>query len=148
MRSALIFAIALLAAAAAIAQTPAATDPAPATTNATTDQPVPTPDYSQSHIAQILRTNVEPPEQKSSIEFHAGAVSFRALGTSWRIVYLPILMPLSGSRFGTSREWPDPFALTNTPIATTPRSWRTQREMNAERKRIERVTRIKVTPEQ
>ena len=74
-------------------------------------------------------------------------MSFRALGTRWRFIYLPIMMPLSGTRLGaTMDDWPDPFALTGTPVATPMRAWRTQRALNAERKRIERITRLKVEP--
>lgn len=111
--------------------------------------PAPQPDYSQKRLTEILSSNVEPPPRQSNVEFEVGAVSFRALGTRWRFIYLPIMMPLSGTRLGASmNEWPDPFSLTGTPIATPMRSWRTQRAMNAERKRIETITRIKVEPSQ
>jgi hypothetical protein len=44
----------------------------------------------------------------------------------------------------TTQEWPDPFSLTNTPIATPPRAWRTQRRIDAEMRRIEQTERAKI----
>jgi len=49
-----------------------------------------------------------------------------------------------GTRPTTSREWPDPFALTHTSIATTPRSFTTHRAVNAEIRRIEKTERAKI----
>jgi hypothetical protein len=61
----------------------------------------------------------------------------------WRIIYLPIAMPFSGSVRGSnpSSMWPDPFALTGTEFASTPRTWRDNREVSRERRRIERSER-------
>jgi hypothetical protein len=86
-----------------------------------------------------------PPPRPRKVTFHFGGFEFRALGIRWRINYLPIAAPLPGTRFATTREWPDAFALTNTPIATTPRSWHTQRQVNAEMRRIEKTERAKVS---
>jgi hypothetical protein len=93
----------------------------------------------------LLRLFVEAAKQESEnpIRYRRGAIEFQALGTSWRFNYLP-MMPLSGTMGGVTQEWPDPFALTNTVIATSPRSWRTRRDVNAELKRIEKSERAKI----
>jgi hypothetical protein len=93
----------------------------------------------------LLRLFVEAAKQESEnpIRYRRGAIEFRALGTSWHFNYLP-MMPLSGTMGGVTQEWPDAFALTNTVIATSPRSWRTRRDVNAELKRIEKSERAKI----
>lgn len=107
-------------------------------------QEEPRPDYSRDTLLRLLVQD-DPPRRTGDVQFHVGAIEFGALGTRWRFNYIPIMMPLPGTRFTTTREWPDAFALTNTPIATPPRAWRTQREVNAEIRRIERVTKPKAT---
>lgn len=98
------------------------------------------PDYSKDTLLRLM-ADQKPPEHEPRIQFHIGSVAFKALGTEWNFVYLPIMMPLSGTRFGVTREWPDPFTLTGTPIATPPRLWRPDRRaINRELKRIERTT--------
>lgn len=100
-----------------------------------------TPDYSRD---TLLRLFAEAAEDERPISYRRGAIVFRALGTTWRFHYLPIMVPLSGTGFGTTdvmQEWPDPFALTGTQIATGPRAWRTRRDVNAEMRRIERTER-------
>ena len=100
------------------------------------------PDYSKD---TLLRLFVEAAKQESEnpIRYRRGAVEFRALGTSWRFNYLP-MMAMHGTLNGVSMELPDPFMLTGTAIATSPRSWRTRREVNAELKRIEKLERAKI----
>ena len=56
----------------------------------------------------------------------------------------PVERPLSGSEFRTTQTLPDPFSLTRTQIATSKRAWRTQRTLNAELRRIERLERAKI----
>ena len=103
-------------------------------------------DYSRD---TLMRLFVAPPQDYSDrgVRFNYGVVEFNAIGTHWQ--FNPIMLPLVGARLRTTREWPDAFTLTNTAIATSPRAWRTQRAMNAELRRIERVTKpkakIKVT---
>src|SRR5215210_6382965 len=85
-------------------------------------------DVSRENLQKFVASIPEPPPPRPrNVTFHAGAIEFRALGMRWRIAYLPILPPLPGTRPTTTREWPDPFALTQTSIATTPRSWTTRR---------------------
>jgi hypothetical protein len=99
-------------------------------------------DYSKD---TLLRLFIDAAEQESEhpISYGGGAVAFDALGTSWRFNYYP-MMPFSGTLGGITQEVPDPLALTNTVLATPKRAWRTRREINAERKRIDATERAKV----
>jgi hypothetical protein len=97
------------------------------------------PDYSRDNLQRLVAEIPEPPEREPRVQFGFGTVSFRALGTSWRFNYLPIMAPLAGTAMTTSRQTPDAFSLLGTPIAETPQTFRDRREMNAERRRIERI---------
>jgi hypothetical protein len=114
-------------------------------TSAAFAQDAPRPDYTRP---SLLRLFVEAGEGDSlAVRYRDGAVSFRALGTSWQINYPQLLAPLSGTAFGSTavtQTYPDPFALTGTPIATSKRAWRTRREINAELRRIDQTERAKV----
>ncbi|HJQ36177.1 MAG TPA: hypothetical protein VKB93_03470 [Thermoanaerobaculia bacterium] len=102
-------------------------------------------DASPERLRKFVASIPEPPPPRPhKLTFRFGAIEFRAFGTRWRISYLPGLTPLAGTRMTTTREWPDAFALTNTAIATTPRSWHTQRQINAEMRRIEKTEMAKV----
>ena len=109
--------------------------------------PPPRIDASPESLRQFVASIPEPPpKQPRKVTFRFGMIEFRALGMRWRIGYLPIETPLPGTRFGIpTKEWPDAFALTGTQIATTPRSWHTQRQVNAEIRRIEKTERAKVS---
>jgi hypothetical protein len=116
------------------------------------EEPAPPPDYSRDTLFQIFANEVERGETERRFKHEFGAVSFRALGMRWRIGYLPFLMPMPGSRPWIQGErWPDPFLLTGTQIASPPRTWRHQREMSAELRRIEKRLKetaiVKVKPE-
>lgn len=107
--------------------------------------PPTTPDYSKPALQRFVMSIPEPPPPRvRNVRFHVGAVEFGAMGTRWRFNYLPIMTPLSGSRLGVTQEWPDPFSLTGTAVATPKRAWRTQREVNAELRRIEKSERAKI----
>jgi hypothetical protein len=99
-------------------------------------------DYSKDTLLRLF-INAAEHESENPIRYRRGAIEFRALGTSWRFNYLP-MMPLSGTLGGVSMEPPDPFALTNTVLATPKRAWRTRREVNAELRRIEAMERARV----
>ncbi|HEX9161132.1 MAG TPA: hypothetical protein VF980_05425 [Thermoanaerobaculia bacterium] len=107
----------------------------------------PKPDYSREKLIQIFANEPvkEPVEPRMQLGF--GYVDFKALRMRWRIAYLPILMPLSGSvPWASNRAFgnlPDPFAATGTEIAYGPRTWRDMRDMNAELKRIERTEKVR-----
>jgi len=115
-----------------------------------TPAPAPKPDYSRQSIMRLLMNNddEDTDRQRRPSHFdHFGAVEFHALGTDWHFNYLPVMLPLSGTGFGmnaTSQSWPDPFALTNTQIATSQRAWRTRRNVKAELRRIEKSERAKL----
>ncbi len=102
------------------------------------------PDYSKDSLMRVLRAQAEEDKDKPAVRFYVGAVEFNAIGTRWRFNYLPIMTPLSGSRVGVTNEWPDPFSLTGTAIATPKRAWRTQRQMDAELRRINESEKKKV----
>jgi hypothetical protein len=93
------------------------------------------PDYSRDTLLRIFAE--QPEEEQPDVRFYVGAVEFRAMGSDWRFVYAPLL-PLSGSIIGVTQEWPDPFALTRTAIATPARVNRS-REFREELRRIDRV---------
>ena len=128
MRTAALMAVLVLVASQALAQ----------------DSPAPKPDYSRPTLIRILSGIEAPPEVEKAIRFHFGSVEFRALGTRWRIAYLPIMMPFSGSvnyGRGLGSNFPDPFVLTGTEIPQTARTWRDQRALSGELRRIERTQR-------
>ena len=110
------------------------------------DADEPAVDYSRPTLLRIV-VEAQREEDRRAIRFEDGSVTFRALGTNWH--FTPIMLPFVGTRFTTSKEWPDAFSLTGTPIATSPRAWARRRELNKELRRIEQVTRpkakIKVT---
>ena len=101
-----------------------------------------TRDYSKDTLLRLFADAAEQ-EGENPIRYRRGAVEFRALGTSWRFNYLP-MMPMSGTLGGITQELPDPFALTGTVLATPKRAWRTRREINAELRRIEAMERARV----
>ena len=99
------------------------------------------PDYSRENLQKFVAAIPEEPEPDRRIRFYWGAIEFSALGQNWR--FSPV-GPLSGSIMRTTQEWPDPFSLTGTPIATPKRAWKTQRKVNAELRRIEKMERAKI----
>lgn len=97
----------------------------------------PQPDYSRESLQRFVASIPEPPpEGKHNVHFGLAGISFTAFGQQWRIGLLP---PLSGSIPRTTLEWPDPFLLTRTEIATTPRTYASHRALNAEMRRIRRL---------
>jgi hypothetical protein len=111
----------------------------------TTDTtPAAKPDFSRENLQRFVAEIPEPPKPDRKLRFYVGAVEFGAIGTRWRFNYLPFMTPLSGTRMGISQEMPDPFSLTGTVIATPRRAWRTQRQVNAEMRRIEQTERAKL----
>lgn len=104
-------------------------------------QEEPKPDYSRENLQKFVAAIPEEPERDRRIRFYWGAVEFSALGQRWRV---GPMAPLSGSIMRTTQEWPDPFSLTGTPIATPRRAWYTQRKLNSELRRIEKLERAKI----
>ena len=96
------------------------------------------PDYSRPTLLRILADQPEPDDRK--VEYPFGAIQIEGRSTRWLIGYLPFLMPLSGSvptGRGLGSDFPNPFVLTHTDYAFTPRTWRDNRAMSRELRRIE-----------
>lgn len=101
-----------------------------------------TPDYSKDTLLRLFAENPEREEAESRFEHRFGAIQFRTGSVRWRVGYLPFFMPLHGATpWDHHQRWPDPFILTGTEIATTPRSFRDRRAANAELRRIDRKLR-------
>jgi len=114
--------------------------------NALGQTELPKPDYSPEALRQFVAlSNEDHPPVPSTVHWGFGGVEFRALGMNWHIMYLPFAMPFSGSvRYSDpSSMWPDPFALTHTELAETPRTFSDKREVSKERKRIEASMKVK-----
>jgi hypothetical protein len=109
-----------------------------------TDTSTTKPDFSRPSLQRFVLSIPAEPKRERSVRFHVGAVEFGAIGTRFRFNYLPIMAPISGTRLAVSREWPDPFSLTQTAVATPKRAWRTQRNLNAELRRIEKTERARI----
>ncbi len=101
-------------------------------------QEAPKPDYSRENLQRFVAAIPEPPKHERNFRFYWGAVEFTTLGQRFRV---GPMMPFSGSIMRTTQEWPDPFALTGTIIATPKRAWHTQRKINSELRRIDRLER-------
>jgi hypothetical protein len=81
------------------------------------------PDYSRDALLHfVARNDVKmsplpdhlPPGR---IQWHFGWMEFRGLGMQWRIVYLPIAVPLAGSGLQNAARVPNPLEMANTPFA-------------------------------
>lgn len=98
------------------------------------------PDYSREAVQRFVMS-MDVDEDEIQHEYDPMAVNFAAFGTTWRVGLPQAVMPLSGSMMnGVTQTFPDPFALTRTSIATSPRAWRTQRAHRAELRRINRLS--------
>ena len=105
----------------------------------------PKPDYSRPTLLRIAVAKDR--AERRAIRIEENTITFNALGTRWR--FIPVMLPLAGTRPTTTKEWPDAFALTSTPYATLPRTFVARRDINKELARIDKVTKkkakIKVT---
>ncbi|MBV8546021.1 MAG: hypothetical protein JO088_14865 [Acidobacteria bacterium] len=81
------------------------------------------PDYSRDALLHfVARDDIKmsplpdhlPPGR---IEWHVGWLQFRGLGMQWRVVYLPIAMPLAGSGMQSTGRVPDPLEMASTRVA-------------------------------
>jgi hypothetical protein len=93
------------------------------TTNAQERQSPVHPDYSRDALLHFVARNdikMSPlPEHlpPGRIQWHFGWMEFRGLGMDWRIVYLPIAVPLAGSGLQNAGRVPNPLDMGSTPIA-------------------------------
>lgn len=88
-------------------------------------QPTPHPDYSRDGLLHFVARNdikMSPlPDHLPAgrIQWHIGWLEFRGLGMQWRVVYLPIAVPLAGSGLQNVGRVPNPLNMT-APIAGSP----------------------------
>lgn len=88
-------------------------------------QSTPPPDYSRDALLHFIASNdikMSPlPDHLPAgrIQWHIGWLEFRGLGMQWRIVYLPIAVPLAGSGLHNVARVPNPLDMT-APIAGNP----------------------------
>ena len=113
-------------------------------------------DYSRDAMLRFVANNeikMSPlPEHlpQGRILWHLGWMEFRGLGMEWRIVYLPIAIPLAGSALHDHAKTPNALELTGTPVATGPQLFPDRTAaVNREVKRVlklERQARLKAEP--
>ena len=106
------------------------------------------PDFSRATLTRLFADQqFEAGEQTRQNTL--GAFGLRALGTSFSFSPFGLAEPLSGSGVGlgdVTQTWPDPFSLTGTQIATSPRAARAIiRARNAELRRIDRMERARLS---
>jgi hypothetical protein len=99
-------------------------------------------DYSRDHLNRLFVELPTPPEVED-IVITPGMAQFRALGLNFNLGYLPFFAPFPGSVPTTTNVWPDPFSLTRTSLATTPRSFARGQALNREIRRINKLERDK-----
>jgi hypothetical protein len=81
------------------------------------------PDYSRDALLHFVSRNdikMSPlPDHlpPGRIQWHFGWMELRGLGMDWRIVYLPIALPLAGSGFNNIGRVPNPLDMASAPIA-------------------------------
>jgi hypothetical protein len=79
----------------------------------------PRPDYSQDAMFRFAHEFVLHPQSKVG-DFdlgNLGAINIYKYGVNGKLIYLPFLAPLPGTRLVDVATVPNAFALTNTPIA-------------------------------
>ena len=97
------------------------------------------PDFSRDTLIKLFSETTVTAKRDPAVELGFGYIDFRALGMRWRVGYLPFLAPMQGSQpWRNVDRWPDPFILTGTEIATTPRTFARTREINSELKKLEK----------
>jgi hypothetical protein len=75
------------------------------------------------------------------IQWHTGWLEFRGLGMEWRVVYLPIAVPIAGSGFQNVARVPNPLDMT-APIAGNPQFFAERSaSVNREMKRVLKLQR-------
>ena len=101
------------------------------------------PDYSKDTLIRIF-AEAERDREEAALEHKLGMVYIQSKQFRIRFGYLPFFAPLPYARYNTTRQWPDPFVLTNTTIPMTARTWARHRGLSGELRRIERSERAKV----
>jgi len=109
-------------------------------------QPTPQPDYSRDALLHfVARNDIKmsplPDHLPSRIQWHIGWLEFRGLGMEWRVVYLPIAVPLAGSGLNNVARIPNPLDMT-APIAGNPNLFAERSApVNREMKRVLKLQR-------
>ncbi|HEV7425058.1 MAG TPA: hypothetical protein VGQ46_01730 [Thermoanaerobaculia bacterium] len=108
----------------------------------------PPPDYSRDALLHFVgRSDIKMsplPDhlEPGRIRWHAGWFEFRGLGMQWRIVYLPIVAPLSGTGLRSVATVPNPLDMTPTRIASGTDVFAERRaSVNREMKRVLKLQR-------
>lgn len=115
-------------------------------TGAAAAQERPRPDYSKDNLNRLFAEAGSEEEDRRTFRIEDGAFQIRGGNTSVALLFRPVLA-FSGSTLTTNREYPDPFSLTGTQIATGPGAWHTVRETSAELRRIEETERARLRVE-
>jgi hypothetical protein len=111
-------------------------------------QPTPHPDYSRDALLHFVTSNdikMSPlPDHlpPGRIQWHIGWLEFRGLGMQWRIIYLPIAVPLAGSGLQNVARVPNPLEMAQTPIPSGPQLFAERSAaVNREMKRVLKLQR-------
>jgi len=110
--------------------------------------PAPRPDYSRDALLHFVARNdirMSPlPDHlpPGGIQWHVGWLQFRGLGMNWRVVYLPIAVPLAGSGLQNVARVPNPVEMAQAPIAGNPQLFAERSaSVNREMKRVLKLQR-------
>lgn len=76
----------------------------------------PRPDFSRDTMLTFTR-EVLRERAAERVEIDFGAIDVYNFGTHFKLLWLPFLAPLPGTKLNQTANLPDPFALTNTRIA-------------------------------
>jgi len=99
------------------------------------------PDYSRDGMQKVFAVDLyQPPKPQPFNWENMFFIDWTALGTRWHI--RPMLAPLQGSfPVTTGLPIPNAFALTGTQLATTARTFRDERALSSERRKVEKIIR-------
>lgn len=115
-------------------------------------QPIPRPDYSRDALLHFvarndIRMSLLPDHlPPGRIQWHIGWLQFRGLGMQWRVVYLPIAMPLAGSGLQNVARIPNPIEMARTPVAGNDVFAERSAAVNREMKRVLKLQRQATKP--
>ena len=101
----------------------------------------PQPDFTRDGIQKVFVVDLYKPAEPRPFDWQSMfMLDWSALGTRWH--FRPILSPLQGTvPTTTGLGVPTAFGLLGTEYAWTPRTWRDERAMNAERRHVEKLIR-------
>jgi len=99
------------------------------------------PDYSKDGLQRVFAVDLYQPPKPQPYDWERIFIfDWSAFGTG--IHFRPLLAPIFGSvPLTTGMPIPNAFALTGTEYAYTPRTWRDERALSAERRKVEKIIR-------